>query len=469
MKFHLFYIFFFASTSGLFSQSLTQKITKAYAEFEQDPQLGYGISSLTVINSKTGEVLFTKNGDIGLAPASTLKTITSATAYQILGKDFRWETALGYTGSITDGVLKGDLILKGSGDPTLGSSRYSQSKADVLLGKWVNAVKSAGIKKIGGRVIVDDSLFGTQTVPLGWIWQDIGNYYGAGATSASWRENEFGLVFKAGSKPGDQTQLIRTEPAIANLTIVNEVSTGKAGSGDNVYAYSSPYSDIVYLRGTYGLDLQKTIKASVPDPALVLASELQDELQKSGITSQDKASTARLLNVQGKQLPLPTKVISLYQSPSLSQVVYWLNQKSLNLYAENLLKTLALNQGKDAGFEEGVQVIKDHWVSKGIDRNSLSVLDGSGLSPENRITTKTMARILQLAKSETWFASFYESLPLYNNMKMKSGSIRNVLCYTGYEESKQGVPVVFTFITNNYNGSTSAIKQKMFKVLDNLK
>lgn len=469
MKFHLFYIFFFASTSGLFSQSLTQKITKAYAEFEQDPQLGYGISSLTVINSKTGEVLFTKNGDIGLAPASTLKTITSASAYQILGKDFRWETALGYTGSITDGVLKGDLILKGSGDPTLGSSRYSQSKADVLLGKWVNAVKSAGIKKIGGRVIVDDSLFGTQTVPLGWIWQDIGNYYGAGATSASWRENEFGLVFKAGSKPGDQTQLIRTEPAIANLTIVNEVSTGKAGSGDNVYAYSSPYSDIVYLRGTYGLDLQKTIKASVPDPALVLASELQDELQKSGITSQDKASTARLLNVQGKQLPLPTKVISLYQSPSLSQVVYWLNQKSLNLYAENLLKTLALNQGKDAGFEEGVQVIKDHWVSKGIDRNSLSVLDGSGLSPENRITTKTMARILQLAKSETWFASFYESLPLYNNMKMKSGSIRNVLCYTGYEESKQGVPVVFTFITNNYNGSTSAIKQKMFKVLDNLK
>ncbi|WP_256012967.1 D-alanyl-D-alanine carboxypeptidase/D-alanyl-D-alanine endopeptidase [Desertivirga xinjiangensis] len=469
MKFHLLYIFFFASTSGLFSQSLTQKITKAYAVFEQDAQLRYGLSSLTVLNSKTGEVLFSKNADMGLAPASTLKTITSATAYQILGKEFRWETALGYTGSITNGVLRGDLILKGSGDPTLGSNRYSQSKPDVLLAKWVNALKTAGIKKIDGRVIVDDSLFGTQTVPLGWIWQDIGNYYGAGATSASWRENEFGLVFKAGNEPGDKTQLIRTEPAIANLTIINEVTTGKAGSGDNVYAYSSPYSDIVYLRGTYGLDLQKTIKASIPDPALVLASELQGYLQMSGIPSQNKASTARQINAQGQKSPQALKIISLYQSPSLSQVVYWLNQKSLNLYAENLLKTLALNQGKDAGFEEGVQVIKEYWASKGIDHNSLNVLDGSGLSPENRITTKTMAKILQLVKSEPWFGSFYESLPLYNNMKMKSGSIRNVLCYTGYEESKQGTPLVFTFITNNYNGSTSDIKQKMFKVLDSLK
>ena len=466
------YIFplLFVLTQAACAQTRIPDIESAYSRFENDPQLKYGLSSLTVLDAYTSEVVFSKNGNIGLAPASTLKTITSASAYHLLDKDFKWETTLGYNGTIADGTLNGDLILTGSGDPTLGSDRYNQSKPGVLLNRWVAAIKKAGIKKINGRLIGDDRLFGTQITPLGWIWQDIGNYYGAGATSLSWRENETGVRFKAGARSGDKTVLIERSPGAVSLKLVNEVTTGKSGSGDNVYAYSSPYTDLIYLRGTYGVDLKKMIMISMPDPALNLISELKESLNNNGIVISGAATTTRLLDLEKARYSEPSVNLDRYYSPALGQVIYWLNQKSLNLYGENILKTIALKQGRSATTENGVEEIKKLWSNKlKIDPNALSILDGSGLSPENRITTLAMASILQSAVKEPWYSSFYESLPENNNMKMKSGSIRNVLCYSGYHKSSSGKSFVFAFVTNNYNGSTSGIKQKMFKVLDELK
>ena len=457
-------------TQCVAAQPLSKKLAAAYQVFQNDPQLEYGQASLTVLNGQTGAVIFSENGSTGLAPASTLKTVTSATGFYLLGQDFRWQTSLGYAGTIAGNTLKGDLIIKGSGDPTLGSNRYDQTKPDVLLARWADAVKKAGIKRIEGRIIVDDSLFGTQLTPMGWIWQDIGNYYGAGATSASWRENEFGLVFKPGAKAGQPAVFVRSQPDMPGLKIVNEVTTGAAGSGDNVYAYSAPYSDVIYVRGTYGIDLSKTIMVSVPDAALRLAMDLRDQLSRNNVNLVGAATTSRIVSAENGALRKEFNTIDLYNSPALSEVVYWLNQKSLNLYAENILKTIALKQGHPATFEEGVNVLQDFWKQKaGIDPKSINVLDGSGLSPENRVTTASMARILFYSQKEPWFDHFYNSLPLYNNMKMKSGSIRNVLCYAGYERNSSGIPLVFSLIVNNYNGSTSSVKQKMFKLLDTLK
>jgi D-alanyl-D-alanine carboxypeptidase/D-alanyl-D-alanine-endopeptidase (penicillin-binding protein 4) len=460
--------FLLVLTQAVSAQTRIPNIATAYSRFENDSQLKYGLSSLTVINAQTGETVFSKNGNIGMAPASTLKTITTITAYHILGKDFKWETTLGYSGSIQNGVLNGDLIVTGAGDPTLGSSRYEDSKPALLLNRWVSAIKKAGINRINGRLISDDKLFGTQIIPLGWIWQDIGNYYGAGATSLSWKENEFGVKFKAGSKVGNKTELITKEQY--GLKVINEVTTGAAGSGDNVYAYSAPYTDIIYLRGTYGIDLNKTIMISMPDPAMDLITDLAESLASANISITKSATSARRLEVDKQAYSSPEVILDRYNSPALGQVVYWLNQKSLNLYAENFLKTIAWKQGKKATTENGVSEMQKFWAKKlNLDSNSLRVLDGSGLSPENRITTVSMAAILKSAVKEPWYNAFYESLPLNNEMKIKSGSIRNVLAYAGYQKTSTGIPLVFSFITNNYNGSTSAIKQKIFKVLNELK
>lgn len=454
-----------------FSQSLSRSVENAYSRLEQDPQLKYASASLTVLNAETGELIFSKNANVGLASASTLKTVTSATAFHLLGPDFTWKTTLGYSGSISaDGTLNGDVIITGGGDPALGSWRFEQTADKLIISKWISAIRESGIKKVNGRIIADDRLFGTQTLPLGWIWQDVGNYYGAGPNSLTWHENQFDLVFKPGNKAGEPAAVVRTEPEMPYLKIINEVKTGEAGSGDHVYAYSAPYANIIYLRGSYGLDLKKVIAASVPDPAFEAAWQLYESLKHTGISVEKSCLTSRQLAADNQTFIPAEKIISVHTSPRLNRVVFWFNQKSINLYGEHLVKTLAWNAGKDISTENGVEVIKNFWKKKlGIDTDAMNIIDGSGLSPGTRITTLAMARIMQSVKKEPWFKDYYESLPVYNNMKMKSGSINDVLAYAGYQTSSSGVPLVFSFIINNYNGSSSAIKQKMFRVLDVLK
>ncbi|MEO8794455.1 MAG: D-alanyl-D-alanine carboxypeptidase/D-alanyl-D-alanine-endopeptidase [Daejeonella sp.] len=460
----------FLTTTSL-AQSLSKSIESAFDRFLQDDQLTYSSSSFTVINSLTGEIIYSKNGNMGLAPASTLKTVTSATAFHVLGNDFSWETNLGYNGSIsTDGILNGDLIIKGAGDPTLGSWRYNETKSEVILKKWKTAIENAGIRKITGRIIADDSLFGTQTLPDGWIWQDIGNYYGAGPNGLTWHENQTDIKFIPGNKVGELTKIKIKEMEISGVRIINEVTTGPIGSGDNVYAYSSPFSDFIYLRGTYGMDLKKQISISVPDPAKTLGIALQKTLEQSGINIDHSAITARELKRENSSVPNIEKLISIHTSPNLDQVVYWFNQKSINLYGEHLVKTIAWKSGKEISTENGVEEIRTFWKNKlGINKEAVNIVDGSGLSPGNRITTLAIAQILSSTKKEPWFKAYFDSFPIYNNMKMKSGSINGVLAYAGFQNSSSGTPLAFSIIINNYNGSASAVKQKMYKVLDELK
>lgn len=469
MKNFLFLILVF-SISSAYAQGLKQKIENAYKTFESDPQLKYASSSLSVLNAETGDVIYSTNGNTGLASASTLKTITSASAYHILGKDFTWETTLGYSGSISaNGTLNGDIIITGGGDPALGSDRYDQSRSELILKKWADALQRTGIKDISGQIIADDSLFGTETMPGGWTWQDMGNYYGAGLSSLTWRENQFDMYFKPG-RVGEPAELLKTDPEMSYLKIVNEVKTGAPGTGDNVYAYSAPFSTVVYLRGTYGVDLKKAISASVPDPAYDLAYRLQNKLRQSNIQVTNGIVTARELAANRKPLLPQTKIISIHTSPPLHEIVYWFNQKSINLFGEHLIKTIAWKEGKEITINQGTELVKKFWVNRiSLDPNAINIYDGSGLSPANRVTTMAMAQVLQSLKKESWFDSYYNSLPQYNNMKMKSGSISDVIAYTGFHTSSTGIPVVFSFIINNYNGSSSGIRQKMFKVLNTLK
>ncbi len=470
MNLRLSLLFLFVSLNS-FGQVLGDRIAKAFAAFESDPQLQYGISSLTVLDATTGQVVFQKNEHTGLASASTLKTVTAATAYYLLGPDFKWETKLSYTGHIENGILKGDLYVNGGGDPTFGSWRFPGTKREVILSNWISAIRQAGIRQIQGRVIADDSLFGTQTLPVGWTWQDMGNYYGAGPNSLTWHENQFELSFKAGSRVGAPADIIRVSPVLRDVTLVNEVTTGKPGTGDNVYIYSAPYSGVIYVRGTYAIDLKKVISGSVPDPAFQLAAELADTLAEAGVAVKGSFTTLRKLAMVGG-IPGAERstVLATHVSPDFSAVNYWFNQKSINLYGEHILRTLAWKKSGKPETAEGVKVLQNFWSEKcGIDAGAINIMDGSGLSPGNRITTFAMAKVLQTIRSEPWFGSFYEGLPVYNAMKMKSGTINDVLAYTGYQTSVSGESLVFSFLVNNYNGSASAVRQKMFKVLDVLK
>jgi D-alanyl-D-alanine carboxypeptidase/D-alanyl-D-alanine-endopeptidase (penicillin-binding protein 4) len=451
------------------AQTLQSRLQTAFNRFQADSQCKYASVSLTVLDAKTGETVFAANPNMGLATASTLKTITSITAFYILGKDFQYQTQFGYSGTVSaDGTLNGDLIIKGAGDPTLGSWRYSGHHENEILMQLVAAIQKAGIKKINGHVVGDDSVFGTQSVPNGWIWMDVGNYYGAGTSGLCWRENQFDIKLKTGAI-NTPVSVLRTVPNTPYLNYKSELLNAPSGTGDDAYGYLPVGTKLMYLRGTYAQDQEKkSISVAVPDPAFDAAYRLTDTLKRLGFAITGEPESVLTLNAADQ--PVPTISISLatIASPQLSKIIYWLNQKSINLYAEQLLKTIAWKSGKQPSTDNGVEVEQDFWKARGIDPHSLNVVDGSGLSPGDRVTTMTMATVLKSAKGTDWYPDFYESLPVYNNMKMKSGSILNVLTYAGYQ-THNGRELCFSIMVNNFNGSSRGIKEKMFRVLDELK
>ena len=451
------------------AQTLQSKLQTAFNRLQADTQCKYASVSITVLDAKTGETVFAANPNMGLATASTLKVITSVTAFNILGKDFQYQTQFGYSGTVTaDGTLNGDLIIKGAGDPTLGSWRYEGHKENEVLSQMVTALQKAGIKKINGRVIGDDSIFGTQSIPNGWIWMDVGNYYGAGTSGLCWRENQFDIKLKTGPV-NTPIGINRTVPNTPYLNFKSELMNAPSGTGDDAYAYLPIGTKLMYLRGTYAEDQEKkSISVAIPDPAYDAAYRLTDTLRRLGIIVSNEPESVLTLNSKGQSLPAITGNLTAILSPTLSKIVYWLNQKSINLYAEQLLKTIAWKSGKQPSTDNGVEVEQDFWKARGIDPNALNVVDGSGLSPGDRVTTMTMAAVLKSAKGTDWYPDFYESLPVYNNMKMKSGSILNVLTYAGYQ-NHNGRELCFSIMVNNFNGSSRGVKEKMFRVLDELK
>ncbi|MFC3562328.1 D-alanyl-D-alanine carboxypeptidase/D-alanyl-D-alanine endopeptidase [Pedobacter jamesrossensis] len=468
MKFLKISILFLFLSINCFAQNRIQNIEKAFNNLLADEQAKHAISSLCVLDANTGKVLFAKNEQIGLATASTLKTITAATAFSILGKDFQFQTTLAYSGNISaDGTLKGNLIIIGSGDPTLGSWRY-QNKENAVLTQWVSAIKAAGIKKIEGSIIGDDSIFGTQTTPEGWVWQDIGNYYGAGTSGLAWRENQFDIQLRPGASTADGVKVVKTVPETPYIQIQNELKTGASGTGDRSYAFLPPYSSIAYLRGSWGMGIGKNgISVALPDPAFDCAYRLQDTLKRLGVQTTQQATTARLLELNKQTMPVITQKISTISSPTLSEITYWFLKKSINLYGETLLKTIALKSGKAPTTAKGAETEINFWAAKGIDKSALNIIDGSGLSPGDRITTLAMASVLFQIQKENWFPDFYKGLPEYNGMKIKSGTINDVSAFAGYHTDSAGNKYVVVLNINNYSGS--GINKKLFRVLDELK
>ena len=441
------------------AQQISKKLDLAVKSLESDSQMKSAIIGFYVTGEKGGRVVFDKNSKIGFAMASSQKVLTSAAALELLGTDYRYKTTLSYSGKIENGILSGNLYLTGSADPTLGSWRYDSTKEQVILNKWIKALKQAGIKQVNGNVISYTNNFESQTIPGGWIWDDIGNYYGAGVASLNWRENQYDLVLKSGNKEGDPVQIVSTIPALYEVKLTNELTTGKRGTGDNAYIYLPPYAAAGFIRGTIPPGQNAfTISGSFPDPALQLTFTLVNEMQKQGII-------VNTTDIQNSKQTLPAVTDILVQpSPDLESINYWFLKKSINLYGEALVKTLGHEKLYDGSTEAGLTIIKNFWKSRGITESAINIIDGSGLSPANRVTPEALVRVMQYAKSRPWFNSFYNALPEINGIKMKSGFISGARSFTGYVGN-----YTFAIVINNYTGSSGEIAQKMYNILNLLK
>lgn len=459
-----FSLLFIFSPSIFFAQSITQKLQTAFTQFEKDPQLSYAISSLYVINAKTGKVVFEKNARVGLAPASTQKIITSVTAFELLKKDFRYKTILQSTGEISDSVLQGNLNIMGSGDPTFGTSRYNNTKSYQVLNAFVGAIQKKGIKQITQPLSFNYKTYPYQAIPDGWIMQDIGNYYGAAANILNWKENQFDIALN--SEEGKAEEVSVVSPT--NKIFINELKAGTKGSGDNAYCYLPTQGGTWVLTGSIPVGEQKfTIAAADNDPAKTMLYDLSVALQQKAIKTNGVEDYKTALTKPVTKDNKSYNDLYTHYSPTLDSIIYWFNKKSINLYGEALLKTMGINVKANA--DSGVAVIKNFWTTKNIDKNELNIFDGSGLSPLNRVTTHAQVAILQYAATKDWYKYFLQALPIYNGITMKSGSITNVKGFCGYHTAKDGSSYIFSFLVNNFNGKGGEVASKMFKVLDVLK
>lgn len=451
--------FILLASQGFFAQNIAQKLDASAKELLNSSS-AYAAQLSIYVADESGNFIYEYNGNQGLSSASTQKIFTSAVALETLGKNYQYTTTASFSGNISNGNLGGNLYLKSNGDPTLGSWRYENYKPENFKKKFLEAIKQKGITKISGDLIIDDSYFDFQKTPGGWPWNDMGNYYGAGVWGLNWRENQFDINMNGKEMKGINVDL-------PNVQWINKVKT--SGSSDQSLIYTAPYSDIAYITGTLPAK-PMTVSGATPNPPLTFGSEVKNWLKEAGIDFQGKITSTSMQEINGEKIeyaPL-NNILLEYKSPTLDKIIYWFLRKSINFYGETLIKTLGKEKKNEGSFDAGISYLKEFWKSKGINSTMINFADGSGLSPQNYVSSRAEVQSLIWSKKQAWFPEFFEGFPTQSNgMKMKSGTMKNTKSFAGYHTSKEGKKYVFAIIINNYQNSE--MSEALFKVLNNLK
>lgn len=427
--------------------------------------------SLLVKNLAKDSVLYEFRSNFPTIPASTMKTVTTSTALELLGGDYRFKTMLQYDGELSNnGILYGNLYIYGSGDPTLGSSKLGNEQ---FLQKWIEEVKRIGIKKIYGNIVVDNSKFDDKGINQHWQWEDLGNYYGAGAYGISYKDNTYAIQINT-KEIGTTPEIVKILPEISDINLVNELKTTSIKS-DSVYIFGAPRSNERLLCGELPANKNNIlIEGDIPHPGLLLAEDFKKELIKNKIRV--KGDLYEIFEKTGT----PRNIIYTHFSPELREIVKAINVPSNNHYAEHLFRHLSLLNDSIASTDEAINVIKNYWKQKSLPTDQLFMMDGSGLSPVNAVSAKFLVDLLTYMNDSKNNTDFRNSLPiagltgtakilldktrLEGKVRAKSGTISRVRCYTGYLDDGNK-KWVFAILVNNPNGKAKDVTDKIEEFL----
>ncbi len=442
---------------------------KAFKSLLADPVMSGASFSGCILNTKDRTTVWEYNSGESLIPASVMKVVTSAAALELLGPEYSFITRLGYTGSLNrrTGVLSGDIVIQGGGDPSLGSPYFDEHYGS-FLSVWIQKIKESGIKTITGRVICDDSRYDYQPVPSGWLWEDIGNYYGAGVYALSLFDNTFHIHFRTSSE-GSVPEITGFVPDICRYDLSNQLIS--YGNTDMGYVFSAPYGSYGWIAGSIPANREDfVLKASIPDPPLLMARMFDLMLDSAGIEVGQAPSTSRIENV----IPAEMILLAEVESPPLASIIEVLNHESVNLYAEHLLKEIGLQFKGKGTTKSGIEVLYSFLQDAGTDTSGFFIEDGSGLSPLNAVTSKGLAGLmLYMLKKSAYPEAFLNSLPeagregtlksafrnpaFESNLKAKSGSFTRTRSYTGYFTARSGREMAFSILINNFSGPSQTI------------
>ncbi len=466
-----------------FAQPVTETREALQAALHQvlnEDQYSNAIWGVKVIDLTTNDVLFARHTDKSMMPASNAKLYTTAAALDQLGPDFQYETTLYSDGQIEAGVLNGNLIVRGSGDPTIGD-RYSDEDPTLIFRNWARALKDLGIKQIAGDIIGDDDLFDDLSLGYGWSWDDEPYYYSAEISALTFYDNSIRFIIE-GQQEGMPAKL-RWDPFNTSyVDVVNRSMTVHPDSSDDIdYARQRNFNTIEAISEIYPAEID-TSYITVSNPTAYFTHVLREVLIQEGIVVMGRHVDVDELSIKPSKKEL--NVLLSHRSPPLSEMIVILNKESQNLYAELLLRTLGIHipvpdlEHDDSSAERGLKVANETYGRALVDTSRIKLLDGSGLSRMNLVTADMTANLLAYMwdhKDTSVQQAYYDSMPIggvdgtledrfrrsptYRNVRAKTGTLTGASALSGYVSSAAGTPLLFVIMCNNYTVKTSAVRR----------
>lgn len=440
-----------------------------------DPILSRGTIGVEVRSLDRHDTLFGWNQHKLLMPASTAKVVTLSAAADRLGWDFTYRTRLFVNGTVADGILNGDLIVVGAGDPTIddwagdAAKRFAQAAA---------ALKERGIFAVTGRLIGDDNIFADGDVSPGWAWDDLYASYGAAVSGLQFNQNTARIAATPTTIGG--APAVDIVPDTAPIVLHNRARVVRE-PGDHLVLGGEPRTSIVVLDGTVSPGPRRFVRnVSVPNPTLYFVRAMNADLARHGIDVRggvaDLDDVAEPYDRSGA-----VEIMELF-STTLAGVAEPMMKNSQNMYAETLFRTLGLASGTPATVGSSQKIVSEALSSWGIAPQEFNLVDGSGLSRYNLITPDAMSRVLaRVWDDERLREQFLRTLPVAgvdgtlsrrmtgtaaeDNARAKTGSFSNARGAAGFVQSADGEPLAFVIFANNYNDLPARIDQVTDRII----
>jgi serine-type D-Ala-D-Ala carboxypeptidase/endopeptidase (penicillin-binding protein 4) len=438
------------------SQSLAQAITAII----NGPGVSRGAWGIAVQSLTRNDRLFEHNPRTFLVPASIAKLVAVAAAVDAAGWDYRFETTLRATGPVVNGVLQGDLLVVGSGDPSIGG------RAGDDLTKWVDALKAAGIRTIDGRIIGDDNTLDDPRPGAMWSWDDLAYGYGALFGALNYAENRLAVTVTPGRTAGAPMTL-SVEPHAATRPLGNRAVTGAPGSPPLIWAEQRPGEPFLTIAGSLPAGSGATrLSVSAGNPTIWFAAVLRNRLQRDGIDV-----TGEAFDIDDVQPPPDRTAATLlytYRSHPLSEIAEPTLKNSIDMYAEALLRLIAsVSGGRDN--DAALAALAMRLPAWGLPAGAMQIVDGSGLSRRDALPAEAIVPLLQRMYDQSGTSPWMRALPiagrdgtLENRMKgtaaegnvaAKTGTMSNIRTLAGYVRTRDGEPLAFVIMVNNFEGT----------------
>lgn len=445
-----------------------------------DPVFHNAQWGVLIQSTETGQILYRRNADKLLMPASNQKLITAAVTLARLGPEHRFQTAIAAAGPAapgaapqvtSDGTLNGDLVVIGAGDPSI-SGRFSDGDPSAVFRAWADSLKARGITRISGDIVGDDDLFDDVPLGPGWSWDDLPYAFAAEIGALLYNEGAVALRFAPADSVGGIAGL-ELNPPTGYLTVRNEVVTVADSTDLELNVDRRPFTNDVRATGRIWIGADSVVHSvAVHDPTLFFVTALRETLEAEGIQVDGRALDADSLPDYVR--PDSTRRLFVHSSPPLAEIVRPFLKESQNQIGEMLLRDVGAAATDTGSVETGRRVVRSTLDGWGIPRPYYIYRDGSGVSRYNYVAPEALVRLLRVMAHRDEFQPFYDALPIAGvdgtlehrmrgtraegNARAKTGYVSNARTLSGYVTTADGERLAFSLMANNFQVPAAAVE-----------